>query len=670
MKNLKHGSAWNLLFLIVFYVSVHPSGCAGSGVKPLELQSPGKQLVYTFTMQGGRPSYTIAYKGRQLVGTSLLSLEFEERGKPVRDIRVKGHQMKQIDETYELVVGKTRSARDHCNELTINLEEQGVSREFNLVIRAYDDGIAFRYEFPQQEYWSSFILTEENSSFNLTGDPRALVLFRPGFTTSHEGLYTDVAYADLREESLMDLPAVFDFDGVYVAVTEAALHDYAGMYLVKHEGSLVSRLSPLPGQEEIKVKAELPHKSPWRVLLISDRIGDLFESNILTSLNEPCKIRDTLWLRPGKATWPWWNGTVVEDPAVKKGNNFETNKYYIDFCARNGIEYHSVVEYGGHEWYVNDGTGYMPGPGADVTRPVKGLDMQKVCDYARSKGVGIRLWVHWEALYPRLEEAFAQYEQWGISGLMIDFMDRDDQEMVRLQEEMLERAAAHRLHVQFHGACKPTGMHRTWPNEFTREGTLNYEVDKWDTTVTPDHDMDIVFTRLLAGPTDYHLGGFRAVSEEDFTIHYDKPLVMGTRCHMLAMYVVLESYLGLVCDYPEAYEGQPGFEFLKSVPTIWDETKVLDAEFDEYMAMARRKSSDWFVGILNNSRPRQITLPLDFLPPGSYMAEIYTDSPMASQNPNLLEKEIKRVDHDETLHIDLVSGGGSVMILKRFSGPS
>ncbi len=353
---------------------------------------------------------------------------------------------------------------------------------------------------------------------------------------------------------------------------------------------------------------------------------------------------------------------MVGDSTIVPGNNFETNKYYIDFCARNNLEYHSVVEHGGHEWYVNNGTGYMPGTEVDVTRPVDGLDMQKVCDYARSKGVGIRVWVHWAALCPGLDEAFTLYEKWGISGLMVDFMDRDDQEMVNIQNEILQKAAEHRLHIQFHGAYKPTGIHRTYPNEFTREGTLNYEVNKWDNTITPAHDLNIVFTRLLAGATDYHLGGFRAVPESQFEPHYEKPLMLGTRCHMLAMYVVLESYLGLVCDYPEAYEYQPGFDFIKEVPTSWDETKVLDAEVSEYIIIARRKNSDWYVGAITRN-PRDITVSFGFLQDGNFSTEIYTDAP---DNPNALNKEILEIDSGSKIIVHLAHGGGTVMhILKK-----
>ena len=203
---------------------------------------------------------------------------------------------------------------------------------------------------------------------------------------------------------MLDLPALFEYSSdIYMAITEAALVDYAGMYLSKDTNDiLTSKLSPWPTDTAIKVKSSLPHKSPWRVLLISDKIGDLIESNIITSLNEPCKIENTSWIKPGKTTFPWWNGNVVPDTINAPGNNFVTNKYYIDFCARNNIEYHSVVEYGLHQWYVDDGANFQPGPNADVTKPVPGLDMKEICDYAHSKGVDVRVWVHWACIISKI----------------------------------------------------------------------------------------------------------------------------------------------------------------------------------------------------------------------------------------------------------------------------
>jgi alpha-glucosidase len=458
------------------------------------------------------------------------------------------------------------------------------------------------------------------------------------------------------------MPTLFQFPGnIFLAITEAELVDYAGMYLMKHNGELVSKLSPLPHQTGIKVKATLPHASPWRVLMISDRVGALIESNILTDLNEPCKIKDLSWIHPGKTTFPWWNGNVTPDTLNAPGNNFVTAQYYIDFCARNGIDYHSVVEYGLHQWYVDDGVNFQPGPHADVTTPVPGLDMKEICDYASIKGVGVRVWVHWAALYPRLDTAFALFEKWGLKGMMVDFMDRDDQEMVNIQTEILQKAAAHHLHIQFHGAYKPTGLSRTYPNEYTREGTLNYENNKWTQGLPPDHDIYMPFTRMLAGSTDYHLGGFRAVPEKDYRAQYTRPLILGTRCHMLAMYVVLENYLQMVCDYPAAYEGQDGFEFIKEVPTTWDETKVLDAQVCKYITIARRKNNDWYVGTITNHESRQVVIPLNFLGEGKYKAEIYSDANDVATDPNHLIKQTKEVTNKDVITFNIASGGGEVM---------
>jgi len=437
------------------------------------------------------------------------------------------------------------------------------------------------------------------------------------------------------------------------------------MYLIKHNGVLISKLSPLPNQQRIKVKAALPHKSPWRVLLISDRVGALIESNIITSLNEPSTIKDLSWLKPGTTTFPWWNGTIIPD-SIKGGNNFETNKYYIDFCVANNIKYHSVVEYGGHEWYTNDGEGYQPGNNVDITKPVPGLDMKQVCDYGKQKNVGIRVWTHWKALYPKLDAAFAVFEKWGLSGMMVDFMDRDDQEMVNIQTEILQKAAIHHLHIQFHGAYKNTGLHRTYPNEFTREGAMNYEYDKWDTIINPDADINIPFTRMLAGSTDYHLGGFRALPTSKFIVQNFRPYVMGTRCHMLAMYVVLENYLSMVCDYPDAYIGQPGFEVIKNIPTTWDETHVPAAEVGEYISIARRKNNSWYVGTITNNKAREIKLNFGFLPAGNYIAEIYSDAADADENANHLTKQKLIVNRNSVLKLSLASGGGNIIILNKF----
>ena len=548
--------------------------------------------------------------------------------------------------------------------MVIPLEETAAPfRKINLVVRAFNDGIAFRYEFPEQPNWKTYVMYDENTAFNVVDNPKFLGMYLPSYQTSHEATYSHVKYEEIKERNLMDMPALFEYPNhIFMAITEAAVRDYAGMYLWKENGCLQGKLSPKLNQEQIKVEASLPHQSPWRVFMISDRVGALIESDLLTNLNEPCKIEDTSWIKPGKTTFTWWNGNVTPDTTFLGGNNFPTNKYYIDFAARNGLDFHSIYGYAEQPWYTDDGTWFgFPGENSDITKPVSSLNMQEICDYAKSQGVQIHLWTNWKPLYAKIDEAFALFEKWGVVGMMIDFMDRDDQEMIRIQEEFLAKAAKHHLFVQFHGSSKPSGLHRTYPNEFTREGTLNYENFKGCMVTTADHDISMPFTRLLAGAADYHLGGFRALPKDKFKIQQSNPYVTSTRCHMLAMYVVLESYLGMICDTPEAYEGQPGFEFLQTVPTTWDKTVVPDASVNEYVAIARRHGDDWYVGAINNSQARDVEIALDFLGKGDYKVTLYKDARDTDTNPNHLIKETFTVTAKDKITVPLASDGGAAM---------
>ncbi len=630
------------------------------------VSSPDKQLTFKFELVAGHPEYAVTYKKANLIEHSKLGLTFKENDFFGNDIETGRITLAVGIDDYVLPEGKTSRVNDTYKEAVIPLHERnGKKRLVILRVRVFNDGIGFRYEFPEQANWHDYTLIDENTSFNLSGNPIARVAFLENFTTSHEHRYNVMPLKDIQNDTLIDMPALFEFPGkVYMGITEANLLDYAGMSLMKSNGILTSQLSPLPGQHEIKVKAILPHHTPWRVMMISDRVGTLIESNILTSLSDTCKIQDVSWLKPGKATFHWWNGDISPDTTWEPGENFDFEKYYIDFCARNGIEYHTVIGYRQVAWYQNDGEQYAPGPHTDVTKPRPGLDIQALSDYAKSKGVRLRFWVHWQALYPKLDSAFALYEKWGIEGMMVDFLDRDDQEMVNIQEEILQKAAAHHLEIQFHGAYKPTGLNRTYPNESTREGTLNYENDKWGNLITPDDDINIPFTRGLAGCTDYHLGGFRAMPQSNFKVLATRPHVLGTRCHMLAMYVVLENHMSMVCDYPQAYEGQDGFDFLREIPTVWDQTVVPSAEVGQWVTIARRKGTEWYVGTINNSTARTVTISLNFLSEGNYKAEIYKDAPDAVNNPNSLIKEIRQLNSTGKLMLNLPAGGGEVIRLR------
>lgn len=652
---MKHLS---LIIITILFLTV-----PAAARKNVQFTSPDGNIRFSLTLEEKNAVYSITYKKQPLITNSPLSLVFDN-GTFGENLKINKPIFSTQRETYELIVGKSKAVHSHSKQVIIPFEETVAPfRNINLVVSAFNDGLAFRYDFPEQPNWKSYTMYDELTTFNLAGNPKALTMYLPGYLTSHESTYTHVEFDDVKEKNLMDMPALFEFpNNTFMAITEAAVRDYAGMYLWKENGMLQGKLSPNLENEKIKVQATLPHKSPWRVMMISDRVGALIESDILTNLNEPCKIEDTSWIKPGRTTFTWWNGNVVPDTTFLPGNNFPTNKYYIDFAARNGIDFHSIYGFAEQAWYTDDGPWFgFPGENSDITKPVSSLNMPEICKYAQSKGVDIHLWTNWKPLYAQIDKAFALFEEWGVVGMMIDFMDRDDQEMIRIQEEFLAKAAKHKLFVQFHGSSKPSGLHRTYPNEFTREGTLNYENYKGGLRTVADHDISIPFTRALAGAADYHLGGFRALPKEKFKVQDRNPYVTSTRCHMLAMYVVLESYLGMICDTPQSYEGQPGFEFLLTVPTVWDKTVVPNAVVNKYVTIARKKDNDWYVGTINNSQPRTIDIPLDFLGQGSFSVTIFRDAPDSDINPNHLIKETKTVTTKDKLSISLAVDGGTAL---------
>ncbi len=629
--------------------------------KDFTVKSPDGRISFTLTVEkGAMPEYGVRYDGMYLIEDGKMGFVFDS-GTFGHKVTAGKTKKKSGTETYDLITGKCSHVEDRYNALTVPLIETGEhAMEIDVEIKVFDSGAAFRYVFPEQEGWDSYEMLDELTTFTPSGDPKVLTMFLDSYTTSHENHYSQMQYSSLPDRKLMEMPGLYSFDGaVYMSITEAAIRDYAGMYLMKEDGQLKGKLSPLPGQQRIKVEADLPHRTPWRVIMIGSTPGELISSNILTSLNDPCAIADTSWIRPGKTTFPWWNGNEVPDTTFLPGNNFLTNKYYIDFAAKAGLDFHSIYGFAEQPWYVDENMNFaVPGKNADVLTPVKSLDMAQVAQYAALKGVGLHLWVNWRPFYDKLDEALALFESWGVKGLMVDFMDRDDQQMIRIQEEILKKSAEHKIFIQFHGSSKPSGLNRTYPNEFAREGTLNYECFKWSDSVGADHDAAIPFTRLLAGVTDFHLGGFRAVPVDSFKIQYTNPLVTVTRCHMLGMYVVLECYLGMVCDSPTAYRGQPGFEFLQKVPTTWDETAVPDASVNEYAVIARRKGGNWYVGAINNSTGRTVSFRTDFLGDGEYSAEIYKDAEDAQSSPDHIEKVYMQVNKDSMITISMASCGG------------
>jgi alpha-glucosidase len=611
-------------------------------------------------------TYSVVRHGNVIFQSSPIRVALAGKGELNEGARaVEEQKHEKIDETFDLYWGKSKSVHAQANTTLINLES-ATGVKWQLEFRAYNEGIAFRYGIPAQDNLKEVTIESESTEFRLAGDPTILFNTCENFTTSHETLYAKKKLSELPTNKLIDVPALIYTPNYAVAITEAGLRNYAGLYLERPADSttLRTRLAPLPKNPKAVAVVQTPFWSPWRVIMLADRAGDLIASNLLVSLNDPPKAGvDYSFATPGKVTWHWWNGSAEVGKPASPPMNFEYHKQYIDFCAANNILYHSVVA-DHRTWYMQSNPGYGPGPDSDVSTPRPELELPKILAYAKEKGIRIRFWVHWKSLEPKLEEAFAQYEKWGVAGLMVDFLDREDQEMVQFCDRVMESATRHKLHVQFHGSYKPTGEERTWPNLVNREGVLNLEYLKWGNECDPAHNVNVAYTRNLAGPADYHLGGFRSVSREKFKPQFLNPVVLGTRCHQLALYVVFENPQPMVSDTPEAYKDQPGFEFLKEVPTTWDETRFLSGKPGEFVVVARRAGKTWYVGGITNWTRLDLNLPLKFLGPGEFNATIFTDGSMDTEQANAINKIEKTVTASSPISIEFACGGGFTAIIR------
>ncbi len=659
---------WRLPLALILLAGASPLFAAAEVPRP-EVVSPDGRLRVAFQLgEGGRPGFEVVDRG-QPIASGTLGLEFVGSGPLDTNLKLNGSRRSDHDETYQIAVGKASSARDQHRELVVALEESiPPHRHLDLAFRVFNDGVAFRYQIPEPGGpLADFTLLDERTRLTFPGNPTAHALPLKNYTTSYEAYYQTLPVAELDPNRLFALPMLLepragDRTHPWIAVTEADLTDYAGMYLaavVGKPGTLAAKLSPLPGRQDgAKVVGKAPFATPWRVLMVADNPGRLLESNLVFHLSAPSKIADPSWIKPGKTTFPWWNGYVLPGVDFPPGVNTATMKRYIDFCAAQGIPYHSLDGLD-IAWY---GGPIQPQGKTDITRAAPSVDMPELLRYAKAKNVRLRVWLHWLALKPQIDEAFQVYEAWGIEGVMVDFMDRDDQEMVRFYHEIAEKAARHHLTVTLHGAYKPTGMERTWPNVLTYEAALNQEYNKWEKPgepgTPPSHNLDIAFVRMLAGPLDYHQGGMRSVLPKDYQPHDKAPPVQGTRGHQLAMYVVYQNHLPMMADYPAAYRGQAGLDFMARVPCAWDETRVLTAEFGKCLVIARRRGDAWYLGGMTAPEARTVDLPLDFLGTATYDAELYLDRP--ADGPNAITLSKRTVGAAEPLRVEIPRDGGFV----------
>ena len=621
--------------------------------------APNGELTIVLTSQGGL-HYSVEFRGKRVLEESALGFKLEDQDPLGPGMHLEHVETGHADETYTIPVGKTSNVRDHYNSARADFDDASV-RKLSVELRAYDDGVAFRLIIPEQGGLKQVRVEHELTEFRFSKDAVTYPLVLEGFQSPYEDEYQVRQVSGLHKDWLVALPFLANVPGVaWVGITEADIENYAGMYLKKGGAPFAVRaeLAPRIDDPSFAVEAETPVTTPWRVLMIGDEPGRLVESNIVLNLNPPSKIADTSWIRAGKSAWDWWSGDYAEGVDFRPGMNTATMKHYIEFASASGFPY-MLIDAG---WAMaNRKSADDYAAVANISKVDPNIDMPELLRYAKEKNVRIWLWSHWTSVDKYMDQAFPLFEQWGVAGVKIDFMNRDDEQMVAWYRHVVELAAQHHLMIDFHGAFKPDGLRRTWPNLVTREGVMGKEYLKWSARTTPVHNTTLPFTRMLAGPLDYTPGAFGNSNRENFIPRSTKPMGLGTRAHELALYVVLESPLMMVSDYPEHYKGQHDFEFIRRVPTTWDEIRVLTGRPAENITVARRSGRDWYIGSISNWDARDVKVPLSFLGEGKYAAEIYADASDAATNAMHTQFTTQPVDKGTVLEIHMVSGGGNAI---------
>jgi alpha-glucosidase len=624
---------------------------------PATVRSPDTRISVSVAQNGdGTLVYTVVRNGETVVKPSRLRVQLVEGDVSALDVRTVNPRS--VDQVHTLVATKAAQARDRFNELTITgMPRSRAMRSLQWIFRVYDDGVAFRFLVPADAGLKTLAVRSEDTEIMFGADYPCHGFGVWRVDSSHEGEFDPVQSKYIREHSNYDLPLVCRTGKNAFAIGEANLVDYGGLYL-SGQGSgspgLQTRVSRRLDDHSLIARTGIGAAgagSPWRVIMLGDRLGSLIDSNLIGNLN-PDPSFDTSWIKPGKTAWDWWSGPYLPPPD-KGGTDMPTIKRYVDFAAKSGFEYMMIDE----GWCLRSGTGGRAPPDADVTQAKADIDMPALVDYAAKKKVRLWLWVQWSLLDRQMDAALAQYQKWGIAGIKVDFMDRNDQQMVDYFHKLMSKAAEHKLLVDMHGAYPPAGLNRTWPNYLTQEGIMGAEYNKWSRRVTATHNVSLAFTRMLLGPMDYTPGGFRNATPETFEVVNSPPQVQTTRGHGLAMFVVYESPFQMVADSPDVYENAAGFDFVKAVPTVWDETRFLAGDIDEYVVVARRKGREWYVGAMGTEKPREISLPLDFLGDGKFKAKIYEDG----TTPTALNESTRDVSRSDTLSLKLAASGGAAL---------
>lgn len=623
-----------------------------SFAKEYKVSSPDGMLTLNVNV-GTDIKWSVSLEGKEIVNSLKIQMVLADGKILGENEKVRKIKVSQMNEVLKPVVPNKRSEiTDNCNILLISFNSG-----FSLQFRAYNDGIAYRFETFLKE---DITVKNEISEFRFPSGSHSWYPLETSFMSHNERTYIYSSLDTIGKKHLASLPALFQVNGINILITESDIEDYPGMWLLgAGSGKITGTWPEYPESEKLNedrnlfitstkgyiAKTKGTRTFPWRAFVIAANDAKLIESDLVFKLAAPNKIEDTKWIKPGQVAWDWWNANNIYGVDFRAGINNDTYKYYIDFASKNGIEY-IILDEG---WYKL----------GNVLEQVPDINVPELCKYAESKNVGIILWVIWKTLDDQIDQALTQYEKWGVKGIKVDFMQRDDQPIVNFYREATRKAAEHHLLIDFHGAYKPDGISRTWPNALTREGVKGMENNKWSRDINPDHDVTIPFTRMVAGSMDYTPGAMINMDSTNFTPKFTRPESQGTRVHQIALYIIYESPLQMLSDSPSNYmKEQESTDFIVNIPVVWDDIKVLDGKVGDYLLLARRSANEWFVGALTDWSSRDMTLDLSFLPAGEYAMNLFQDGINADRYAADYKHLKLNVKSGDKMKIHLAPGGG------------
>lgn len=635
-----------------------------------KIASPDGKIGVAFNLKDGSPVYSVEKKGIPVIKESKLGFTLVDQASLNKDFKVVQTKVSSFNESWTQPWGEVKNVVNNYNSLEVALEENtALKRKMNIVFRVYNDGIGFQYEIPKQEKIKEFQIKDEVTEFNLANDPDAWWIPAYGDQQDYEYLYKRNKVSELKEA--VHTPLTMEVgDSLFISIHEACLVDYAGMALLP-QADLSLKADLVPWSDGVKVKTAAPMKTPWRTIQIGEKAGDLITSNLILNLNEPNKIGDVSWVKPGKYNGMWWSMHMKKhtwQAGPDHGATTQNVKELIDFASQNNIQ--GVLVEGWNEGWEDD---WALKGNFSFTKSYPDYNISELVAYAKDKEVSLighhETGANIKNYEDQVEGAFAFLEKNGIHAVKTGYVGKkldgkeyhQSQYMVRHQQKILELAAKHKVMLDIHEPIKDTGLRRTYPNLMTREGARGMEYEAWSEGNPPNHTTILPFTRCLSGPLDYTPGIFDLMigGNSQFRVHT-------TLAKQLALYVVIYSPLQMVADLPENYKGQPSFKFIKDVPADWEETKIINGKIGQYITVVRRDrgKGDWYLGSITNEEGRTIELDLSFLTPGKkYKAEIYQDGEDANFESNPLPVEIRTlaVESTSNLSLKLASGGGSAI---------